>query len=175
MAEAFTSSTFTNLHIPSSSSYSAKQISGPNHGYWLSMKVNEKREKNLMRGSLCVRKALPHDLPLMAVMVQQIEGMRDIITEKHVWHLSDKAIKNVYMFYIMFTCWGCLYFGSAKDPFYDSEEYRGDGGDGTGYWVYETQEDIEEKARAELWREELIEEIEQKVGGLRELEEAVTK
>ncbi|CAH8391086.1 unnamed protein product [Eruca vesicaria subsp. sativa] len=108
-------------------------------------------------------------------MVQQIEGMRDIITEKHVWHLSDKAIKNVYLFYIMFTCWGCLYFGSAKDPFYDSEEYRGDGGDGTGYWVYETQEDIEEKARAELWREELIEEIEQKVGGLRELEEAVTK
>ncbi|KAH0866009.1 hypothetical protein HID58_083220 [Brassica napus] len=135
------------------------------------MKQNEKREKNVMRGSLCVRKALPHDLPLMAVMVQQIEGMRDIITEKHVWHLSDKAIKNVYLFYIMFTCWGCLYFGSAKDPFYDSEEYRGDGGDGTGYW----QEDIEEKARAELWREELIEEIEQKVGGLRELEEAVTK
>lgn len=34
------------------------------------------------------------------------------------------------------------------------------------------QEDIEESARAELWREELIEEIEQKVGGLRELEEA---
>lgn len=59
------------------------------------MKKNEKREKVLMRGSLCVRKALPHDLPLMAVMVQQIEGMRDIITEKHVWHLSDKAIKNV--------------------------------------------------------------------------------
>ncbi|KAL0799769.1 hypothetical protein Bca101_054944 [Brassica carinata] len=138
MAEAFT---FTNLHIPSSSSYLMKQ--------------NEKREKNVMRGRLCVRKALPHDLPLMAVMVQQIEGMRDIITEKHVWLLSDKAIKN--------------------DPFYDSEEYRGDGGDGTGYWVYETQEDIEEKARAELWREELIEEIEQKVGGLRELEEAVTK
>ncbi|KAG2303238.1 hypothetical protein Bca4012_062012 [Brassica carinata] len=176
MAEAFTSFTFTNLHIPSSSSYSysPKQISGPNHGCWFSKK-NEKRGKNLMRGSLCVRKALPHDLPLMAVMVQQIEGMRDIITEKHVWHLSDKAIKNVYLFYIMFTCWGCLYFGSAKDPFYDSEEYRGDGGDGTGYWVYETQEDIEEKARAELWREELIEEIEQKVGGLRELEEAVNK
>lgn len=37
------------------------------------------------------------------------------------------------------------------------------------------QEDIEEKARAELWREELIEEIEQKVGGLRELEESITK
>lgn len=37
------------------------------------------------------------------------------------------------------------------------------------------QEDIEESARAELWREELIEEIEQKVGGLRELEEAGRK
>ncbi|PKA47092.1 hypothetical protein AXF42_Ash011766 [Apostasia shenzhenica] len=35
-----------------------------------------------------------------------------------------------------------------------------------------TQEDIEEQARAEMWREELIEEIEQKVGGLRELEDA---
>lgn len=34
------------------------------------------------------------------------------------------------------------------------------------------QADIEESARAELWREELIEEIEQKVGSLRELEEA---
>lgn len=80
--------------------------------------------------------------------------------------------------------------------------YRKDGGDGTGHWVYEKvnsfgnsdsfhftillrfclckclvlqQEDIEEAARAELWREELIEEIEQKVGGLRELEEAGKK
>ena len=37
------------------------------------------------------------------------------------------------------------------------------------------QEDIEENARSELWREELIEEIEQKVGGLKELEEAGKK
>lgn len=37
------------------------------------------------------------------------------------------------------------------------------------------QDDIEESARAELWKEELIEEIEQKVGGLRELEEAGKK
>lgn len=37
------------------------------------------------------------------------------------------------------------------------------------------QEDIEERARAQLWREELIEEIEQKVGGLKELEEAGKK
>ncbi|XP_073147227.1 photosynthetic NDH subunit of subcomplex B 4, chloroplastic [Henckelia pumila] len=118
--------------------------------------------------------AIP-DWPLMAVMVEHMEGQRDLITHKSIWHLSDQTMKNVYMFYIMFTCWGCCFFGAAKDPYYDSEVYRKDGGDGTGHWVYEKQEDIEESARAELWREELIEEIEQKVGGLRELEEAGKK
>nr|XP_004252225.1 photosynthetic NDH subunit of subcomplex B 4, chloroplastic isoform X1 [Solanum lycopersicum] len=119
-------------------------------------------------------KALP-DWPLMAVLVEHMEGQRDLITHKSVWHLSDEAMKNVYTFYIMFTVWGCCFFGSTKDPYYDSEQYRGDGGDGTGHWVYEKQEDIEEEARAELWRDELIEEIEQKVGSLRELEEAGKK
>ncbi|KAM3395369.1 photosynthetic NDH subunit of subcomplex B 4, chloroplastic [Capsicum galapagoense] len=123
------------------------------------------------RNSCSIVKALP-DWPLMAVLVEHMEGQRDLITHKSVWHLSDEAMKNVYTFYIMFTVWGCCFFGSTKDPYYDSEQYRGDGGDGTGHWVYEKQEDIEEAARAELWREELIEEIEQKVGGLRELEEA---
>ncbi|KAK4726852.1 hypothetical protein R3W88_031769 [Solanum pinnatisectum] len=119
-------------------------------------------------------KALP-DWPLMAVLVEHMEGQRDLITHKSVWHLSDEAMKNVYTFYIMFTVWGCCFFGSTKDPYYDSEQYRGDGGDGTGHWVYEKQEDIEEEARSALWREELIEEIEQKVGSLRELEEAGKK
>ncbi|GFP84973.1 hypothetical protein PHJA_000641100 [Phtheirospermum japonicum] len=118
--------------------------------------------------------ALP-DWPLMAVLVEHMEGQRDLITHKSIWHLSDQAMKNVYTFYIMFTCWGCCFFGSTKDPFYDSEAYRKDGGDGTGHWVYEKQEDMEERARAELWREELIEEIELKVEGLRELEEAANK
>ena len=126
------------------------------------------------RGNSCKVNALP-DWPVMAILVQQMEGQRDLITNKSIWHLSDQALKNVYTFYIMFTCWGCMFFGATKDPYYDSEEYRKDGGDGTGHWVYEKQEDIEEKARAELWREELIEEIEQKVGGLRELEEAGRK
>lgn len=112
----------------------------------------------------------------MAVLVQHLERENtDLITHKSIWHLSDEAIKNVYLFYIMFTCWGCCFFGSTKDPYYDSEVYRKDGGDGTGHWVYEKQEDIEESARAQLLREELIEEIEQKVGGLRELEEAGRK
>ncbi|EEF47844.1 conserved hypothetical protein [Ricinus communis] len=130
--------------------------------------------KSKSRGSLSKVNAFP-DLTLMAVLVEHMEGQRDLITNKTIWHLSDRAIKNVYVFYLMFTCWGCLFFGSMKDPFYDSEEYRKDGGDGTGHWIYEKQEDIEESARAELWREELIEEIEQKVGGLRELEEAGRK
>ncbi|XP_010532211.1 PREDICTED: photosynthetic NDH subunit of subcomplex B 4, chloroplastic isoform X2 [Tarenaya hassleriana] len=170
MAEAFTSFTLSNIRVPSPSMPPKRHSNRLDLG-WLCTEAKATRGR---RGSLC--KAVPfEDVPLMAVMVQQIEGMRDIVTEKHVWHLSDQAIKNVYMFYIMFTCWGCLFFGSTKDPFYDSEAYRGDGGDGTGFWVYETQEDIEEKARAELWREELIEEIEQNVGGLRELEEAGKK
>ncbi|KAL0440735.1 UNVERIFIED_CONTAM: Photosynthetic NDH subunit of subcomplex B 4, chloroplastic [Sesamum radiatum] len=130
--------------------------------------------KSRRASSVVKVKALP-DWPLMAVMVEHMEGQRDLITHKSIWHLSDEAMKNVYTFYIMFTCWGCCFFGSTKDPYYDSEAYRKDGGDGTGHWVYEKQEDIEESARAELWREELIEEIEQKVGGLRELEEAGKK
>ncbi|KAK6925031.1 hypothetical protein RJ641_009357 [Dillenia turbinata] len=128
------------------------------------------------RGSLCKVNAFP-DWPLMAVMIEHFDDLvqRDIVYHKSIWHLSDDDMKSVYTFYIMFTCWGGCFFGSTKDPYYDSEEYRGEGGDGTGHWVYEKQEDIEETARAELWREELIEEIEQKVGGLRELEEAGKK
>ncbi|CAD5189006.1 photosynthetic NDH subunit of subcomplex B 4, chloroplastic [Musa acuminata AAA Group] len=123
------------------------------------------------RSSSWKSNALP-DWPLMAVMIEHVANQRDFVVHKSIWHLSDEAMKNVYTMYIMFTCWGCCFFGSTKDPFYDGEEYRKDGGDGTVHWVYEKQEDIEEAARAELWREELIEEIEQKVGGLRELEEA---
>ncbi|XP_050257769.1 photosynthetic NDH subunit of subcomplex B 4, chloroplastic [Quercus robur] len=126
------------------------------------------------RSSICKANALP-DWPLMAVLVEHMDGQRDLITHKFVWHLSDQAIKNVYAFYTIFTCWGCLFFSAMKDPFYDSEQYRGDGGDGSGNCFYEKQDDIEESSRAELWREELIEEIEQKVGGLRELEEAGKK
>ncbi|KAK6153426.1 hypothetical protein DH2020_013065 [Rehmannia glutinosa] len=110
--------------------------------------------ENSQRASRVRVNALP-DWPLMAVLVEHMEGQRDLITHKSIWHLSDQAMKN--------------------DPYYDSEAYRKDGGDGTGHWVYEKQEDIEETARGELWREELIEEIEQKVGSLRELEEAGKK
>ncbi|OMO71192.1 Tubulin binding cofactor A [Corchorus olitorius] len=58
------------------------------------------------------------------------------------------------------------YQGEEEGVIASSEVYSKHLKDGTGHW----QEDIEEYARAELWREELIEEIEQKVGGLRESE-----
>ncbi|XP_073040020.1 uncharacterized protein [Primulina eburnea] len=54
------------------------------------------------------------DWPLMAVMVEHMEGQRDLIIHKSIWHLSDHTIKNVYMFYIMFTCWGCCFYGATK-------------------------------------------------------------
>ncbi|KAL8167258.1 hypothetical protein V2J09_008757 [Rumex salicifolius] len=131
---------------------------------------NAKKRRDLVGAA----KALP-DWPLMAVLVQHMEGQRDLVTQKSIWHLSDESIKNVYLMYAMFTCWGCCFFGSTKDPYYDSEEYRGDGGDGTGHWIYNKQEDIEESSRQDLLREELIEEIELKVGGLRELGEAAER
>ncbi|KAK9684541.1 hypothetical protein RND81_10G216800 [Saponaria officinalis] len=158
---------FSNLDTTTTKLF--RQISNYKLGYGLSHNI--KRTENRLKVGV---NALP-DWPLMAVLVEHIPGQRDLITHKSIWHLSDLAIKKVYMFYIMFTVWGCCFFGAAKDPYYDSEAYRKDGGDGTGHWVYEKQEDIEESARAALWREELIEEIEQKVGGLRELEEAGRK
>uniref|UniRef100_A0A0F7GZJ8 Photosynthetic NDH subcomplex B 4 n=1 Tax=Habenaria pantlingiana TaxID=1498489 RepID=A0A0F7GZJ8_9ASPA len=130
-----------------------------------------KGERRSRRTSTWKVNAFP-DWPLMAVMVEHVAGSRDWVVTKSVWHLNDEEIKNVYTMYVMFTCWGCCFFASMKDPFYDGESYRKDGGDGSVNWIYEKQEDIEEQARAELWREELIEEIEKKVGGLRELEEA---
>ncbi|KAM7268918.1 hypothetical protein ACFE04_011084 [Oxalis oulophora] len=143
---------------------------------WCHQDDNGKLILKSKRGELCKAKAALPDLPpLLVLLVEHVEGQRDVYMSKSIVHLSDQTIKAVYAFYLLFTCWGCMFFGSMKDPYYDSETYRKDGGDGTGHWIYNKQEDMEESARRELWREELIEEIEQKVGGLRELEEAVRK
>ncbi|KAG0526055.1 hypothetical protein BDA96_06G112200 [Sorghum bicolor] len=114
-------------------------------------------------------------VPLMVTMVEHVDMSRDYVVTKSIWHLSDAALKSVYTFYAMFTVWGVCFFASMKDPFYDSDTYRSAGGDGTVHWYYDRQEDLEASAREELLREELLEEIEQRVGGLRELEEVVTK
>ncbi|BBH03967.1 NDH dependent flow 6 [Prunus dulcis] len=164
MAEAIMGFTIISPHIHSSSLQTAKLDMTHTSSCTRLLRQSSSSElfsgakqlvvgKNSKRASLCKTNAFP-DWPLMAVLVEQIEGQRDLITHKSIVHLSDESIKN--------------------DPYYDSETYRKDGGDGTGHWIYEKQADIEESARAELWREELIEEIEQKVGSLRELEEAVS-
>ncbi|PWZ20253.1 Photosynthetic NDH subunit of subcomplex B 4, chloroplastic [Zea mays] len=103
-------------------------------------------------------------VPLMVTMVEHVDMSRDYVVTKSIWHLSDAALKSV----------SCLraWVKSKQDPFYDSETYRSQGGDGTVHWYYDRQEDLEASAREELLREELLEEIEQRVGGLRELEEA---
>lgn len=56
--------------------------------------VNKVLEGKSKRASLCKVNGLP-DWPLMAIIVEQMEGQRDLITEKTVSHLSDQAIKNV--------------------------------------------------------------------------------
>ncbi|EMS58957.1 hypothetical protein TRIUR3_28502 [Triticum urartu] len=99
-------------------------------------------------------------------MVEHVDNQRDWVVTKSIWHLSDTAIKSF--------CETSTNSSSrhSLDPFYDSEHYRGQGGDGTVHWYYDRQEDIEATARGDLLREELLEEIEQRVGGLRELEDA---
>ncbi|ESR53861.1 hypothetical protein CICLE_v10022880mg [Citrus x clementina] len=75
---------------------------------WQQLEGSKKR-----RGCLSRVNAFP-DWPLIAILVEHAEGQRDLITEKSIWHLSDQAIKNVYLFYIMFTCWGCMFFSATK-------------------------------------------------------------
>ncbi|KAJ1281018.1 hypothetical protein BS78_04G276500 [Paspalum vaginatum] len=140
----------------------------PGHGVSASQSKRSAR-----RGSAKV-KALPSldAVPLMVTMVEHVALSRDYVVHKSIWHLSDAALKSVYTFYAMFTAWGVCFFASMKDPFYDSDAYRSQGGDGTVHWYYDRQEDLEASAREDLMREDLLEEIELRVGGLRELEEA---
>ncbi|EEC73996.1 hypothetical protein OsI_08911 [Oryza sativa Indica Group] len=129
-------------------------------------------KKSAGRGSVKANASPLDVVTLMVTMVEHVDLQRDYVVHKSIWHLSDAALKSVYTFYAFFTVWGICFFASMKDPFYDSEAYRGQGGDGTVHWYYDRQEDLEASAREELLREELLEEIEQRVGGLRELEEA---
>lgn len=43
--------------------------------------------------------ALP-DWPLMAIMVEHMEGQRDLILQKSVWHLNNDEIKNVCEYFL---------------------------------------------------------------------------
>ncbi|MBA0638257.1 hypothetical protein Golax_019682, partial [Gossypium laxum] len=108
--------------------------------------------KSKRRGAFVKVNALP-DWPLMAVLVhhvQQLDAQREIITNKSIWHLSDEAIKKVCKCFsinsFIHSNWSMIYVlklydemlkNFPLDPYYDSEVYRKDGGDGTGHWVYE--------------------------------------
>uniref|UniRef100_A0A0D9YY53 Photosynthetic NDH subunit of subcomplex B 4, chloroplastic n=1 Tax=Oryza glumipatula TaxID=40148 RepID=A0A0D9YY53_9ORYZ len=142
-------------------------------------------KKSAGRGSVKANASPLDVVTLMVTMVEHVDLQRDYVVHKSIWHLSDAALKSVYTFYAFFTVWGICFFASMKastqnichynlerNYIFDIEAYRGQGGDGTVHWYYDRQEDLEASAREELLREELLEEIEQRVGGLRELEEA---
>eukprot|EP00249_Psilotum_nudum_P008120 c21056_g1_i1 orf=195-743(+) len=125
--------------------------------------VKKKSQEGLKEAKLYSMAALP---------VFSFVAERQVIREVHDWTLDEPAIKTIYMVFSIVFCWGCCVFASMNDPFYDSDLYRKAGGDGTQNWIYQMEENEELEAREELLREELLQEIEEKVGGMRELEEA---
>jgi len=114
-------------------------------------------------------------LPILAtIVVTQTEGVyndRLFIDTYNDWTMPEKMIKDLYMLISLVFCWGCCVFGSMNDPFYESDEYRKAGGNGTSYWIYNVEEVREEEDREELFRQELAEEMEEETK-LRQLEDA---
>ncbi|KAJ7569283.1 hypothetical protein O6H91_01G070100 [Diphasiastrum complanatum] len=107
----------------------------------------------------------------LAVPVFALAAGQEAIQVFSDWQPNQATIKTIYMVFSIVFCWGCCVFGSMNDPFYESEEYRKAGGDGTQHWIYDVEEMEEEEAREELWREDLLRELDEKVGELRDLEE----
>ncbi|BBN06356.1 hypothetical protein MPTK1_3g20430 [Marchantia polymorpha subsp. ruderalis] len=97
---------------------------------------------------------------------------RDIVDDRSTWSLGEDAIKHFYMACAFVFCWGCCVFGSMNDKFYESDTYRGAGGNGTGHWIYDLEEREEAAARDEMWSEDLMKEIEEKSEEVRLAEEA---
>uniref|UniRef100_A0A0E0K560 Uncharacterized protein n=1 Tax=Oryza punctata TaxID=4537 RepID=A0A0E0K560_ORYPU len=141
-------------------------------GGFIDPRSNSSRcKRSAGRGSVKANASPLDVVTLMVTMVEHVDLQRDYVVHKSIWHLSDAALKSVCessSFHLSYN----TFYAFFTDPFYDSEAYRGQGGDGTVHWYYDRQEDLEASAREELLREELLEEIEQRVGGLRELEEA---
>ncbi|KAI5059112.1 hypothetical protein GOP47_0025431 [Adiantum capillus-veneris] len=104
-------------------------------------------------------------MPLLSLAAEFTQ--QKVETIYNDWMIDEMTLKNIYLCFSLFFVWGCCVFGSMKDPFYDSDLYRGEGGDGSGHWLYQKEEDEEVKAREELARE-----IEERVGELRESKEA---
>lgn len=139
--------------------------------------ASEKNEKPRSGGGT---KLLSVALPILATIV--VTKSTDtyyndsiFIDTQNDWMMPEEMTKNLYMVFSMVFCWGCCVFGSMNDPFYEGDEYRDAGGNGTNHWIYEREEAMEQEAREELFRESLAKEIEGKVGELRELEQGADK
>lgn len=67
-------------------------------------------------------------------------------------NISDDKVKLLYMTLGVGFVYGCCYYGSSSDPFYDTDEYRVDGGDGTAHWFYNADSKGEETSREKLYQ-----------------------
>ncbi|CAM6013115.1 unnamed protein product [Sphagnum balticum] len=139
--------------------------------------ISASAKKHVKEGGRQTRLLSMGILPVLATVVvtrgpSEFYHGTEFVDVYNDWQPSVQSMKDLYMLLAIVFCWGCCVFGSMKDPFYDSDEYRKDGGNGTQFWIYNRQEVDEEEAREELLREELVKEIEDKVGELRELEDA---
>ncbi|GAQ86045.1 NDH subcomplex B4 [Klebsormidium nitens] len=119
-------------------------------------------------------------LPLVLAMASEtmtgeihVDPSMDFYTD---WHFSQEFIKHFYVAFICCFSFGCVYFGSLKDPFYEGPEsgYREDGGNGTAHWFYDVKEEEEEASREQLAKQVLALEMAQKEKVVRQLEEQLT-
>jgi len=139
--------------------------------------ASDKNEKPKVRRETKLLSTIVPFLPILATITvtKNYDSMYAdsvFITTYNDWVMPEKMTKDLYMLISMVFCWGCCVFGSMNDPFYESDEYRDLGGNGTAHWMYDMEDAAEEEAREELFREALVKEIEGKVGDLRELEDA---
>jgi len=66
--------------------------------------------------------------------------------------ITDDGLKMMYIYISIGFTFGCCWAGSLSDPFYDTEEYRGDGGDGTQHWFYRKAEEDEVQRRQDMYK-----------------------
>ena len=79
-----------------------------------------------------------------------VSGARETVRVSSDGELGEEAIKTFYAVFTAFFVLGCLAFAGAKDPFYDGEEYREAGGDGTQNWFYKKADREEEEERRSM-------------------------
>lgn len=101
--------------------------------------------------------------PMLAFIEAELPRAMEIITKDNDWVLDEGGLKTMYMVFTCLFAWLAVVFASMNDPYYESDEYRDAGGNGTQFWIYERVEEEEEEAREELFREELRREIDDRM------------